>query len=492
MAISIFKGTVPAQDFSSFEQSINSAVNKSEGLRRQEIAKEEQEQKEAEAKYLSQAKLDPIYTASAFWRDQQGKRIQEYQNNLAKIYYRSKNRPTLQDQIEIQNNRQAFAGWQQKLNNDQQKYEAAVKELQKDPLGTKYDIEHFKNRVNEWTDPKGSGELSDDLLLPPLIPDLKTHFASKNYSLTKLKQITDKNGVRTTINTPMNEEEAKGKTIEDMYKDPSVYRTVTESFSALPRNEKEKYLSKYPPNESAKAITDYMYDNFGKYAFKAGDKTIGPAPKGRKGSSSSRIEGSVNFDNPSDKITIDIGKLHPDKSGKRNTQPQDVDVWGGYSLPGSITGVATARDYWDMETGAKESVDPGNDIIIKYPEIKYIPIGRNGEMAGSNTGYRDENGSLRPGYKIKAVLITRTEQGEARGLELTPELKNKLKTKNPKLADQIEEIPLEVKPKSGQKPEKTSAPKNVPLQKNQVLRMTKDGRKAIFDSTTKKFVKYAD
>jgi hypothetical protein len=235
-----------------------------------------------------------------------------------------------------------------------------------------------------------------------------------------------------------------------------------------------------------------MYDNFGKYAFKPGDTVVGPAPKGRQRSSSYQVEGSVNYDNPSDKITLDIGKLHPDKSGKRNTLPQDVDVWGGYSLPGSITGVATARDYWDMETGAKESVDPGNDIIIKYPEIKYIPIGRNGEIAGTNTGYRTENGSLRPGYKIKAVLITRTEQGEAKGLELTPELKNKLKTKNPKLADQIDQIPLEVNPKASQNPAKSPISKDVPLQKNQVLRMTKDGRKAIFDSTTKTFVKYAD
>jgi hypothetical protein len=482
MAISTYTRAPKESDFSNIDT--ENQLQRFTQNYRQDKEKERQDQKQREATYLQQAKVDPIFTMSSYWQKEQGKKIQEFQDFLGKKYYQTRNKPGLQDLIEIQNHKQALFGWQQQLQADQQKYAEAVKEVQKDPMGRKYDLGHFQEKVNSWTNPNGDGKLADDLLLPPLIQDLKAHNIAKNYTGKMEKSVTDKNGIRTTIED-LPEDKKKAKVIEDMYKDPSEYRSVTEKFNKLPPEEKKKWLSKYPQGQEGDGIKDFYWETDGKYAYPP-IKSTGPAPKGRQGSGS-QITGSVSYTNPSDKITISLGK----NPANKEEVPADVDVWGGYSLPGSITGVATAREYYDMYTGQKQNVPIGEDIVIKYPEIKYLPVGRNGDIAGTHTGYRDENGKLRPGYKIKAVLITRTDQGESKGLELTPELKDKLITKNPKLASQINGIPLEVTPKGSQKPEETKPEKQVSLPKNQVIRMYK-GRKVIFDSTTKKFVRYAD
>ena len=484
MAISIYTRAPKEYDFSNL--GVGNQMQKYVQDYRQDKQREAQDEKEREASYLKQAKVDPVFNMSTYWQKQQGDKIQEFQDFLAKKYYQTKNKPNLQDQIEIQNHKSALYGWQQELNANQKKYAQAQKEIDKDPYGTKYDKDHFESKVNDWVSGKNDGKLGDDLLLPQKIEDLKGYYDTKNWNGSKQTTVTDHAGVRHTVEVPLTDDEAKARMTYDMFDNPKVKRTVTENFANLPNEEKQKYLDKNQDDPS-KAIIDWNWENNGKYAIKKQTKDA-PALKGRSGSGQS-VTGAINYENPSDSITIKIGNR---KQGDKNsTQNQDVDVWGGYSLPGSITGVATAREYYDMETGKRKKTEPGKDIILKYPEIKYIPTVENGDIAGKNTGYRDEQGNLKAGYKIKAMLITHTESGESKGLELTPELKDKLITKNPKLASEIQNIPLEITPKGKQKPEDVKTEKQVSLPKNQVMRLYK-GRKVIFDSKTKKFIKYAD
>jgi hypothetical protein len=487
MAISTYTRAAKESDFSNIDT--NNQLQRFTQNYRQDQQREDQEQKQTEATYLKQAKVDPVFNMSSYWQKQQGDKIQEFQDFLAKKYYQTKNKPGLQDLIEIQNHKAALSGWQEQVQANQQKYAQAQKKVDKDPYGVKYDKDHFQSKVDDWVSGKNGGKLDDNLLLPPRIGDRKGYYETKNWKGTKQTTVTDHAGTRHTVEVPMTDEEAKSQTKYDLFdpKNAGLYRTVTEDFAKLPNEEKKKYLDQ-AKEDPAQAIVDWNWDTAGKYAVKKQVKDA-PAPKGRSGSGQA-VTGSINYDNPSDSITIKIGTHKP--GDKTSTQNQDVDVWGGYSLPGSITGVATAREFWDMSTGKKQKTEPGEDIIIKYPEIKYIPMVEDGDFAGKNTGYRDENGKLRSGFKVKAMLITRTEAGESKALELTPELKDKLATKNPKLASQIQNIPLEVNPKGTQKAEDVTTKKQVSLPKNQVVRITKDGRKAIFDSKTKKFVKYAD
>jgi hypothetical protein len=76
-------------------------------------------------------------------------------------------------------------------------------------------------------------------------------------------------------------------------------------------------------------------------------------------------------------------------------------------------------------------------------------------IVSKDVPYRNEDGSLKSGYKLKAILITRTEEGVSKGLDFTPELKNKLKDRFKKLSKEIDQIPYDITPKGKQKAEES-------------------------------------
>jgi hypothetical protein len=409
---------------------------------RQDQENERQDRKESEASYLKQAKVDPVFNMSSYWQKEQGDKIKEFQDFLTNVYHRSENKPTLDDQIDIQNHKQALYGWQQKLKANQQQYAQAAKIIQNDPYGIKYDRANFKNKIDKW---QKTGELDDDILLPPRIGDRKGYYEGKNWLGLKEKTFTDPTGNVHTGKVAMSEDEIKSQIKNDLFdpKNIGLYRTVTEDFSKLPIEEKKKYLDKHQGSDKlGDAIADWNYDTAGKYAVKENKNTTRlPSRSG----SGQRVVSSINYDSPSDKIQI--------KGSADN--PEDVDVWGGVDLPTGRYGVVSSRQYFDMETGEKKKANIGQDIPLVDPYIKYVPIAGTGLLA-SGKNYLNEKGGLKNNFYIKPVLVTKGDYGSI-GLDLTPELKTKLKTRFPKLAKDVEDIPMEIKPKAGQQPEEEKA-----------------------------------
>jgi hypothetical protein len=458
MSISTFKGVTPVEDWSQLGNKIDQSVNRYEGLERDRKAKDEQNRKEAEAKYLQQAKVDPIYTASSYWQKEQGKQISDFTKYLGQVYYRSKNQPSIQDQIDIQNHKQALLGWQQNLANDQKKYKTAVKEVEKDPYGKKYDVDHFKSRVNDWINPDGSGKLSDDLLLPPLIQDLKAHNIAKKYSGKMQKNETVSGKVKTTVES-VPEDQKKAHVIEDLYKDPSEYRSATESFNALPKEEKQQWLAKYPEKKSDKAITDWYYDTYGKYAYPdIVNKEL--APRGESSGSGQKLYSTVNQDNPSEPATI-----------TRRGKEQKIDTWGEVELPYAASiGDMDIDKYVSMKDGMEYSVKPGKIITPTKPYIKYMPY-IHGSGFPEENDYRWDNGKVKGGMEIIPFLMTGKDNGKNEiGIPLTDRLRNKLKSrfgKMPGIGDEIDKLPSQIDPKldeeSGNLQTKKTVTKKDPL-----------------------------
>src|ERR1700690_3387621 len=109
MAISIYTRAPKEYDFSNL--GVGNQMQKYVQDYRQDKQREAQDEKEREASYLKQAKVDPVFNMSTYWQKQQGDKIQEFQDFLAKKYYQTKNKPSLQDQIEIQNHKAPLYGW---------------------------------------------------------------------------------------------------------------------------------------------------------------------------------------------------------------------------------------------------------------------------------------------------------------------------------------------------------------------------------------------
>jgi hypothetical protein len=461
MAISTFKGTVPVEDWSQLGNKIDQSVNRYEGLERDRQAKAEQNRKETEARYLQQAKIDPVYTASSYWQKEQGKQISDFTKYLGQVYYNSKNQPTIQDQIDIQNHKQALLGWQQNLASDQKKYEMAVKEVEKDPYGKKYDIEHFKNKVNDWINPEGSGKLSNDLLLPPLIQDLKAHNIAKKYSGKMQKNETVNGRVKTTIES-VPEDQKKAHVIEDLFKDPSEYRSATEEFSALPAEEKTQWLAKFPEKKSDKAITEWYYDKYGKLAY-PNIVSTGVASEGRSGGKSAEelISGQVS-EEPTDTFTLGTTNLTTKKTNeagevtsKKSPILIDVDKYGkGITFAPGKYGSVISDSHIDMDSGHLTPVKSSTRYELNDPQILHVPYYDNYGI--SPTGKYDKETS----NKIKGIVVFKDDDGKTKGLELTDEVKRQIIAKHPALKNKLNEVKNEFIPKGDNISEKPKALKD--------------------------------
>jgi hypothetical protein len=112
---------------------------------------------------------------------------------------------------------------------------------------------------------------------------------------------------------------------------------------------------------------------------------------------------------------------------------------------------------------------------IKDVSVKYYPVDDNGRLIPSATGdtklgkgYLDKQGNVKPGYKLKAMLVTSPDAKSGYAVPLTENLKQQLKTKYPQNSAQIDQIELEKtkgEPEEGAntKETKSTKPKKDPL-----------------------------
>jgi hypothetical protein len=456
MAISIYTRAPKEYDFSNL--GVGNQMQKYVQDYRQDKQREAQDEKEREASYLKQAKVDPVFTMSTYWQKQQGDKIQEFQYFLAKKYYQTKNKPSLQDQIEIQNHKSALYEWQQELKANQQKYAQAQKEIDKDPFGTKYDKDHFESKVKDWVSGKNDGKLGDDLLLPPKIEDLKGYYDTKNWNGKKQTTVTDHNGVRHTVEVPLTDDEAKARMTNDMFDNPKVKRTVTENFANLPNEEKQKYLDKNQDDPS-KAIIDWNWENNGKYAIKTQTKDA-PAPEGRNKNTDSIMYGSVSK-SPTSYLTIGTTDSSKEKTrdngekyNKKTPILTKVDKYGdGYHFaPGNYGDVFTDH-YIDMHTGHLTPEKSSDNITLNNIQIKYLPYAEGYGVSPDGKYHNKE------GYTVKPIVITKDKNGNPVGLELTDEIRKQIIAKHPNLRNKVMNMESEFKPESDQKEEETTGGK---------------------------------
>lgn len=434
---------------------VNRPLAQALNIHRQQQEIERQERKEAEESYLRVARVDPAYTMSEYWQKEQGKKLQEYQDYITGIYYNYGNKPPLQAKIDMQNHQIALAGWQNKLKMDQQKFDNAIQQIKSDPMGNKFDIEHFNQKVKEWSDPNGTGELSNDLLLPPLIKDLNSYFTNKNYKKAFIEKTTNERGQLVTREIPITDEsKLKDIMAVDLFKDASLYRTITKEFSQLPYEEKQKYLDKYSGDYQKKgdnAIKDYTYEKYGSVAFKPFETKERPAPKERgTGRTDTLMQGSLSYEPTT---TLTLGTVEKKGAittpeGKLITTKQpilsDVDQYGeGYTFSPASYGSIYVNRHIDLNSGHLTKTESNYPVLLKDLQIKYIPYIENYGI--------DPTGKYRPESKyskIKAIVVTYDEKGEAKALPLNDQIKKMIIAKYPRLKSQVENLPYEFKPKS--------------------------------------------
>jgi hypothetical protein len=491
MAITQFRGVKQAEDWSGVANAINEGASKYSEQARQEQARQRKQRAEDEAKYLSDARKDPVYTASAYWQQDQAKKMQELQTHVGEIYRNAKEyyHPDLEGRLDIQNHLAAFNMYQQKIKGGMTSYEQAYKKIESDPNGIKYDHAHFAQRVNEWMDPKGDGELGEDLLLPPKIGDRAGWWLHKdNKSAGEDITVTDNNGIRTTVTKPMEDPEKQRQYHKEWVFNPKnagYVRTMMEDWAEEKPEIKKKYLEN--DGDERSAILDWDFDTAGKNAFGEKKKTT-PSPPALQFANDklNKIQATPSTSEDEFPITIDRYETKPYKPRKDNKgnyvidpktgKPEDENAYwnatyGGkkqmayiksegtvYSFAPGTVGTLHLSQKYNKETGKIEKTKPNtDDLQVSNIDIKYYPVNSKGDMVfhrtydgKSDKYYLDKNGKVKEGYKLRAV--GETKDGER--FPITEESKGLLKAKFPNNVHKIktsqgnvvniDDIPLEI------------------------------------------------
>jgi hypothetical protein len=377
-------------DISGALNAASQGISQGLNIYRQRQKDEEAKQEKAKADYLKQAEVDPIFSVSNYWQQEQAKKIQEFHDDLADIYYNAKNKPSLNDLMNIQTKKQALAMWQGKILQGNQQYQQVVKEIQSDPYGQKYDTQHANKRVADWINGDTNGDFPSDVLLPPRVGDLRGYYESLNWTGDELKTKTLANGRVTEEITPLSEEGLKARVKNNLFnpKTPGLLRTVTEDFAALPVEEKKKWLTEYGDD----AIAEWDYQNHGKYAFKQ-RKTVSPyLGRERSGAGNTQyLPNSLNELNPNEYRTVDTGKVEA-----------KVQKFGTISFAKDINNRRfSARPYYDLSTGDYIKNVKG-DVGISDAGVEYLPV-KNGVLV-PNESYREGN-ELSEGVEIKPFVV---------------------------------------------------------------------------------------
>jgi hypothetical protein len=429
MAISMFKGTIPVEDWSELGQSVNQSLNKFFELNRQEEARQRKQRSEDEAKYLADAKKDPVYTASAYWQQDQAKHLQQLQSKIGQVYRNAKQyyHPDLQGRLEIQNHLAAFNMYQQKIKGNMDEYEKAFKQIKSDPHGIKYDHDHFAQRVKEWSDPKGDGTLAPDLLLPPM-PESREGFwqiPKNQHKGTGQMKLSNLPGGKVAYGeVPLNEDQKRSWHDEWVHQNPGYTRKMVEDWSKADPETRKKYLENDSSEDSA--ILKWDYDTAGKTAFPL--KYREAQANEYKNDRLNKVQATAS--GAEDEIPITLGRY---ADGKKQTGyvKAEGDV---YSFTPGSEGSITLSQKINPETGKLEKTKPNNNnISIKNLTIKYFPFDNKGMITHrtgdqpSQKAYLNKDGEIREPFKLRAVGIT--SDGEK--FLINNETKGKLRTKFP-------------------------------------------------------------
>ena len=458
MAVSIFKGVVPVEDWSETTKSVLNSFNRAdENYREQQRYNEAQRQKR-EKEYLDLVNVPPEEMISNELQKMQGDKTQQFVELAGQEYRNSNYKPGLQSKIKMQQARNALVSWQNKIKSNEEQWKQAYSVIKKDKLKGDYDDVEFWNKTHNFYK---SGELPEDLLMPKKYDSLEGYFVKAGKDLTGTKQewsnSVDKNGKTTTnsITRVATEEERKAQMTDLIHEDIRLNATVVDQFSKLPYDEKKKYLDKYPEKDKGKAIKDFVWDKYNElYQKNIVKNSVKPTASPFKYASQQKVQ-LLSYDD-SDKLPISLGEYPTGKSKRYNEETAGeektgyIQSEGGVAFAGESVTTIQPNEFYDLKHTELQKSKSGKEMKIKDIAIKYYPVDNNNRLIPSAINdkkmgkvYLDKDGNVKPGYKLKAMLVTSPDAKSGNAVPLTENLKQQLKTKYPQNSAQIDDIELE-------------------------------------------------
>jgi hypothetical protein len=453
MAVSIFKGVIPVEDWSETTKSVLSSFNRADEKYHEQERYEEQQKEKHEAEFMELAKVNPVSILSQKLQKQQADNIQQFISMAGEEYRKSNYKPTLQQKLKIQQAKDNLQSWQGNVLSSQKMWQQAYDVIQKDRMKGDYDEKHFWDKTNEFYD---SGILPTDLLNPKPYGDVDAELMKKKYSGRIVKNIAtvDKNGIATTHEKEViaDEDERKAQMAGLIHDDVRMGASAMKEFSELPPETKKKYLDEASENKE-NAIINYFHDKHNhSLAPKLSEVKVAPVrTQGLGISSVTSIE-----DEP-------VGYLPLERKGSvGNKLVAKTHILRQVNISQPTTISVSGMNTWD-EKGEKQPLTAkkgGEYTTLKDISIVYVPVDVENDKIVPTDAYK-VNGKIRPNIQIKP-FVQGKENGKLKLLEYTPELQNKINAAIPSTKAKIseEDAPFDWKPTENeiksQKVKKTS------------------------------------
>jgi hypothetical protein len=457
MAISIFKGVVPVEDWSQLGESVRQSQNRAHDLQLEQSRYNEAQRQKREKEYLDLTNVPPEEMISNELQKMQGDKTQQFVELAGKEYRDSNYKPGLQSKIKMQQARNALVSWQNKIKSNEEQWKQAYSVIRKDKLKGDYDDVEFWNKTHDFYK---SGELPEDLLMPKKYDSLEGYFVKAGKDLTGTKQewanSVDKNGKTTTdkITRVATEEERKAQMTDLIHEDIRLNATVVDQFGKLPYDEKKKYLDKYPEKDQGKAIKDFVWDKYNEFYQKnMVSNSVKPTASPFKLASQNDVQ--VTQSAEGDELPLNMGiyphdpsKPYYEKNMAGKKQIAYVKYEGeGYSFSPKTVGTIHPSQEYNGKTGKIIKSKPGSEITLSNITIKYVPTSMSGDMQYHRTDnytkgkyYLNKDGSVKDGYQLRAIVLNK----KGNPIPFTEEVRDQLKTAFPKNASTIDGIPLTI------------------------------------------------
>jgi hypothetical protein len=455
MAVSIFKGVVPVEDWSQLGESVRQSQNRAHDLQLEQSRYNEAQRQKREADFMKLADVHPETMLSQQMQQKQADNIQKFVEMAGDEYRKYNYKPDLQSKLKIQQAKDALVGWQQNILVNQDKWKQAYGVIQKDKFKGDYDDKQFWDKTQDFYK---SGELPEDLLTPKSYGNLADYFIRQKVAGTKQEWVNtvDKNGMTTSkqITRRATDDERKQQMKGDFFDNIRLNKSAIEEFSQLPADKKKEYLDAVPEDKKGEAVTNYLWDKYQQYYGAPSEKTtVKPTASPFKLASQNDVQ--VTQSAEGDELPLNMGiyphdpsKPYYEKNMAGKKQIAYVKYEGeGYSFSPKTVGTIHPSQEYNGKTGKIIKSKPGSEITLSNITIKYVPTSMSGDMQYHRTDnytkgkyYLNKDGSVKDGYQLRAIVLNK----KGNPIPFTEEVRDQLKTAFPKNASTIDGIPLTI------------------------------------------------
>jgi len=457
-------------------QDESSEINRGFELAHRSRLEREAKQERLDNEYLTDAKLDPIWSGNAAIQDLQAKNIKSFEDDLTQTYHKYRNQGykiPVEERAKIQQNKTALIGWQMKIQQGEKQLQELNSLAQKDVTQTKYDHDHLNHVNQDWRGGYKTDEMTGEPILDkdgkkvpmteipnnalqPAMPQswddafgkgIAKHYNTKE---TTIDHSTGKAIEKTVIKNFDDDPEKAKEKIGELMMEPGHegwQKKALLEIHSLPVDQQSEWINKIH-SDAKKGLGEYMLENHPDEIWQEKHESKELIPR-KEGNAKKVIQGMFNESTSSEgqRYIEDTDPIKPAsskngkvkinnegdakkiiaKTNKNKDETEAIEDWEKNKRSAKKSSPVTlVNSIKDIPKTAEAFIPEGIDIDIDTGKKSKNPSGE-GDFTKMTIDYHPWNvekqewaknnewgdiSHIKPGYKVVPFLIARDANGK--------------------------------------------------------------------------------